>query len=95
MSSITSKLLEIHKDSLERATRHSFLVKARDRTLTKHRLERWLTQDRLYALSGYTRFISSLITKIPITNSGPETAESKLYRKRLAVLSGAVANIDR
>lgn len=83
------------KAAHQRATQHPFLRTAGDLSLSKDALERWLTQDRLYALCGYSVFLGALIAKLPTPEAGPENGQSKLHRKRLTVLAGAMANIDR
>lgn len=81
--------------SYTRATQHPFLVSAGKLELSAESLQSWLTQDRLYALCGYASFLGLLISKCPAPAAGPTNATSKLHRKRLTVLAGAMANIDR
>lgn len=95
--SLTESLLALPGTaaSYRRATQHPFLAAAGTLTLSAEALQRWLTQDRLYALVGYSAFLGTLIAKTPAPICGPDTAEGKLHRKRLTVLAGAMANIDR
>jgi thiaminase len=81
--------------SYKRATQHPFLVSAGKLELSAASLQAWLTQDRLYALCGYAPFLGLLISKCPAPAAGPDEASSKQHRKRLTVLAGAMANIDR
>jgi thiaminase len=50
----------LDKAAFERATEAEFLEKAGKGTLDKRLLEKWLSQDRLYA-QVYTRFASLLL----------------------------------
>lgn len=78
-----------------KATQHPFLVSAGKLELSSASLQAWLTQDRLYALCGYASFLGILISKCPAPAAGPLDSTSKLHRKRLTVLAGAMVNIDR
>lgn len=53
---LTSHILNLastrNKIVFTRATQHDFLKLAGLKTLDKDRLERWLTQDRIYAFVG-------------------------------------------
>lgn len=95
--SLTEALLNLPNtsESYKRATQHSFLKKAGTLSLSNESLQRWLTQDRLYALIGYSAFLGTLIAKIPAPIAGPSSPEGILHRRRLTVLAGAMANIDR
>lgn len=94
---ITASLLALSetRTAYERATRHPFLRAAGQLTLSSSSLASWLTQDRLYALCGYSAFLGTLIAKVPAPEAGPDDAASKQHRRRLTVLAGAMANIDR
>lgn len=83
------------ESTLKKATQHPFLLSAGKLDLTATSLQAWLTQDRLYALCGYAPFLGILISKCPAPAAGPLDSASKLHRKRLTVLAGAMANIDR
>jgi hypothetical protein len=63
--SLTTHLLELDVSGFERATRSTFLEKAGKGTLNKDVLQRWLSQDRLYA-QAYIRFASLLLANIPL-----------------------------
>lgn len=95
--SLTESLLNLPKtsQSYQRATKHPFLKNAGSLKLSKESLERWLTQDRFYALIGYSNFLGTLISKIPSQIVPHSSLESKIHRNRLTVLAGAMANIDR
>jgi thiaminase len=97
MTTLTQRLLShaSASSSYIRATQHSFLVSAGKLELSAKSLEAWLTQDRLYALCGYSCFLGLLISKCPAPAAGPNNSLSKLHRKRLTVLAGAMSNIDR
>ncbi|UZJ52443.1 hypothetical protein CBS101457_001763 [Exobasidium rhododendri] len=81
--------------SYAKATQHSFLVSAGKLQLSSASLQAWLTQDRLYALCGYSIFLGLLISRCPAPIASPTDPASRLHRKRLTVFAGAMANIDR
>lgn len=87
--------LDATKDAYARATHHPFLRAAGQLTLSSPALAAWLTQDRLYALCGYGAFLGLLIARLPAPEAGPGDAHSQQHRRRLTVLAGAMANIDR
>lgn len=95
--SLTEALLSLPNtsESYKRATQHPFLAQAGMLALSTDSLQRWLTQDRLYALVGYSAFLGTLIAKLPAPIAGPSSPEGILHRRRLTVLAGAMANIDR
>ncbi|PWN34421.1 heme oxygenase-like protein [Meira miltonrushii] len=95
--SLTEALLSLPNtsESYKRATQHPFLQRAGTLSLSTDSLQRWLTQDRLYALVGYSAFLGTLIAKLPAPIVGPSSSEGILHRRRLSVLAGAMANIDR
>lgn len=97
MTTLTQRLVShpSTSSSFIKATQHPFLVSAGRLQLSATSLQAWLTQDRLYALCGYAPFLGLVISKCPTPAAGPEDASSKLHRKRLTVLAGAMANIDR
>lgn len=97
MSTLTQRLVSdpAISTAYTRATQHPFLVSAGKLELSAKSLQAWLTQDRLYALCGYSCFLGLLISKCPAPAAGPQDPSSKLHRKRLTVLAGAMANIDR
>lgn len=94
-ATLTQQLLSLSKEDYAAATTHPFLVAAGRLTLSPQALQSWLAQDRFYALLGYTKFLGRLIAKIPSPEEDPDTVDSKVQRRRLAVLAGAMANIDR
>ncbi|PWN98273.1 heme oxygenase-like protein [Tilletiopsis washingtonensis] len=98
---LTTHLLSLSASSYTHATQHLFLTRAGTGELTAEQLARWLTQDRLYALGGYVRFLGTLIAKCPVPLGGVgekgvegDKAE-QCARRRLMVLGGAMANITR
>ncbi|PWN89413.1 heme oxygenase-like protein [Acaromyces ingoldii] len=94
-SSLTQRLLSQSKEDYAAATTHPFLVSAGKLTLSPQALQSWLAQDRFYALLGYTKFLGRLIARMPSPEEDPDTLASKQQRRRLAILAGAMANIDR
>ena len=76
--------------SYKAATSHAFLASAGQLTLSANALQAWLTQDRLYALCGYSTFLGLLIAKCPAPAAGPLDAGSKVHRRRLTVLDREV-----
>ncbi|PWN52480.1 heme oxygenase-like protein [Violaceomyces palustris] len=95
MIKLTDHLLSLAEEDQILATQNDFLRKAGEGTLEYERLRDWLIQDRFYALSGYTRFISILISKSEPTLEDPDHPEAIKYLDRLAVLTSALTNIDR
>jgi hypothetical protein len=95
--SITESLLAspATASSYRNATQHPFLISAGRLEHSTGSLQSWLTQDRLYALCGYSAFLGLLISRCPTPIAGPTEPSSRLHRKRLTVLAGAMANIDR
>jgi thiaminase len=94
---LTTHLLSLSASSYTHATQHLFLTRAGTGELTAEQLARWLTQDRLYALGGYVRFLGTLIAKCPVPLGGVgekgvegDKAE-QCARRRLMVLGGAMA----
>lgn len=93
--SLTKHLLSLHEEHIESATHHPWLKQAGEGNLSSADLARWLTQDRLYGLMGYTRLMGGLMSKLPSQDVGPDTPHAKQMWSRLRVLSGATANITR
>ena len=73
------------------AVAHPFLLAAATRTLPAQRLALYLYQDRIYAAQAYPRFISQLITKIPLDDAN-KTARAT---RTLTLLVGCLTNIVR
>ncbi|CAK4031323.1 Hypothetical predicted protein [Lecanosticta acicola] len=92
MPSLTSHLLHLDEAALTRATTHPFLSAAATSTLPTAKLQHWLAQDRLYALS-YTNFIGALLAQISIP-TGPARERSVEWRV-CDVLIDALVNIRR
>lgn len=90
--SLTSHLLSLSPSSLKKATEHPFLTLAGTSSLPTPVLQRWLAQDRLYALS-YINFIGSLLSQTPVPTT-PDR-ESTIRWKVVDVLIDALENIRR
>lgn len=76
------------------ATQHSFLTDARKGTLPIERLSLWLSQDRIYAVHAYPRFIGALISRIPFSESDAVSGPEELKNQHiLQVLVGCLDNI--
>jgi thiaminase len=60
---LTEHLMQLDPAGFKRATQVPFLEKAGKGTLEKEVLERWLSQDRLYA-QAYMRFASLLMANV-------------------------------
>ncbi|GJN90641.1 hypothetical protein Rhopal_003653-T1 [Rhodotorula paludigena] len=73
------------------ATQHPFLAAAGKHELSSAKLSEWLTQDRMYALHGYPKFIASLISALPLSSPAHQTAS----QSTLSLLSYALSNIYR
>lgn len=76
---------------LKVAIEHPFLKAAGTYELDKDKLSEWLTQDRIYALCGYPKFIASLISATPLSSTSSQRASQSL----LGLFSFALSNIDR
>jgi len=95
-SSITSHLLRLTPEAYLRATQHSFLKAAGDKSISKERLEGWLTQDQIYAFVGYPKFISLLTSKIPLRVFPDAPGSSPTLEERLlALFSSSLSNVVR
>lgn len=91
-TSITDHLLSLEHEAVKRATEtHPFLIQAGQGTLTADRLARWLTQDRLYGLLGYTKLLGGMLVQCPCPAAPPGHPLSDLMWERLRVLGGAMS----
>jgi hypothetical protein len=70
-TSLTSHLLSLSPSAFKSAAQSPFLERAGKGTLKKEVLQKWLSQDRLYA-QAYIRFASLLLANMPL----PEKVES-------------------
>ncbi|WPG99877.1 Hypothetical protein R9X50_00269700 [Acrodontium crateriforme] len=68
MPSLTSHLINLDETGLKEATTHPFLKAAATSSLPLPKLQAWLAQDRLYALS-YVNFAASLLARVPASTS--------------------------
>ncbi|KAL6250278.1 hypothetical protein RBB50_002579 [Rhinocladiella similis] len=91
--SLTSSLLNSAPQSLYLATQHPFLRQAGLGTLSKETLQRWLSQDRLYAQS-YIGFIGALIARVDLPYNVADQSTSLRWRI-VNLLSSALENIHR
>ncbi|KIW17609.1 hypothetical protein PV08_04804 [Exophiala spinifera] len=91
--SLTSFLLDSAPQPFYMATQHPFLRHAGLGTLSKETLERWLSQDRLYAQS-YIGFIGALIARVELPYSVADQSTSLRWRI-VNLLSSALENILR
>ncbi|GAA5835702.1 hypothetical protein JCM5353_000160 [Sporobolomyces roseus] len=87
----TQTMLDRYSDEIKVATQHPFLTAAGRLELEADKLSEWLTQDRIYALCGYPKFIASLICALPLSS----TAAQRSSRELLSLFSFALANIAR
>ncbi|KAJ7652030.1 heme oxygenase-like protein [Mycena polygramma] len=71
---------------------HPFLQAAGAGTMDKSAFALWLSQDRIYAVYAYPRFIGSLIASIPFTKTVTSVSETH-KRQILKTLTGALQNI--
>ncbi|CAK1364177.1 unnamed protein product [Cercospora beticola] len=90
--SLTTHLLSLDPSSLHQATTHPFLSLAATASLPTPKLQTWLAQDRLYALS-YINFIGSLLSAIRIPAHAKR--EESLEWRIADVLIDALENIRR
>lgn len=84
-------MLERYHSEVGVAVNHPFLKAAGELTLEPDTLSEWLTQDRIYALCGYPKFIAALILALPLSSTRHQQASQSL----LGLLSFALSNIDR
>ncbi|GAA5893843.1 uncharacterized protein JCM6883_003653 [Sporobolomyces salmoneus] len=87
----TQTMLERYDSELKVAIEHPFLTAAGKHELAKDKLSEWLTQDRIYALCGYPKFIASLICALSLSSTSAQRQSQSL----LGLFSFALANIDR
>ncbi|GAA5982730.1 hypothetical protein JCM5350_006229 [Sporobolomyces pararoseus] len=87
----TQTMLQRYGADLKVAIEHPFLKAAGTYELDKDKLSEWLTQDRIYALCGYPKFIASLISATPLSSTSSQRASQSL----LGLFSFALSNIDR
>lgn len=75
------------------ATEHEFLTTAGTGLLSPSRLSLYLSQDRLYAAHGYTRFVGHLLSSIPFSSlHGLRSPQEKANRRILEVLTYSLQN---
>ncbi|CEQ39483.1 SPOSA6832_01003, partial [Sporobolomyces salmonicolor] len=84
-------MLERYSADIELTTTHPFLEAAGKHELSLDKLSEWLTQDRVYALHGYPKFIAQLITALPLSS----TADQRSSQSLLSLFVYSLANIDR
>ncbi|GIZ43066.1 hypothetical protein CKM354_000630800 [Cercospora kikuchii] len=89
---LTTHLLSLTPSALTQATTHPFLSLAATASLPTQKLQTWLAQDRLYALS-YINFIGSLLSSIRIPAHAKR--EESLEWRIADVLIDALENIRR
>ncbi|KAF9269413.1 heme oxygenase-like protein [Marasmius fiardii PR-910] len=95
--SLTQHLLDSStKFSYDAAIKHDFLTSAGTGTLDHNLLALWLSQDKIYAMRGYPRFIGSLIAKM--AHNPPRVVnmtEEDSYHFVLKALIFCMENIGR
>ncbi|CAO2649422.1 Nn.00g068070.m01.CDS01 [Neocucurbitaria sp. VM-36] len=96
---LTTHLLSINHDQLLRATRHPFLARAANGTLSKSVIASWLANDRIY-LEGYTNLNNNLLNQIrsqkpQAIDGGAASAESDIETRLIAWLEAGVQNGKR
>ncbi|GAA6061958.1 hypothetical protein JCM10212_002000 [Sporobolomyces blumeae] len=91
MVSFTQTMLERYSKELDVAIEAPFLRAAGRRELSSDKLSEWLTQDRVYALCGYPKFIASCIAALPLSSAALQRSSQSL----LGLFSFALSNIDR
>ncbi|KAI0754426.1 hypothetical protein C8Q80DRAFT_367624 [Daedaleopsis nitida] len=78
------------------ATQHAFLTAAGTGTLPLPLLSLYLSQDRIYAAHGYTRFVGQLLTHIPFSSAhAVDSREEQANGDILKVLVDALVNVRR
>lgn len=89
--SLIARLRTAQSSELSVAIEHPFLTAAGKHELGKDKLSEWLTQDRIYALCGYPKFIAQLILALPLSSTRAQRSSQSL----LGLFSFALSNIDR
>jgi hypothetical protein len=88
---LTQYLLELYPEAFKNATRAVFLERAGKGTLSKSILQKWLSQDRLYA-QAYIRFASLLLANIPL----PPTIDPEHVNEKLVdLIIDSITNVRR
>ncbi|GAA5843988.1 hypothetical protein JCM3766R1_004035 [Sporobolomyces carnicolor] len=87
----TDTMLERYANELGVATKHAFLTEAGRRTLSREKLSEWLTQDRVYALSGYPKFVAGCISRLQLQSA----QDQRTHKDLLGLFAFALSNIDR
>jgi len=84
MSSLSKHLLSLHTDTpYSSAIAHPFLESAAKGTLDPALLALWLSQDRVYAMHAYPRFIGALIAKINFNSAHSVSSREDLTNLRI------------
>jgi thiaminase len=84
MSSIPKHLLSLRTDTAySSAIAHPFLESAAKGTLDPALLALWLSQDRIYAMHAYPRFIGALIAKINFNSAHSISSREDLMNLRI------------
>ncbi|EPQ30413.1 uncharacterized protein PFL1_01939 [Pseudozyma flocculosa PF-1] len=94
-SSLTAHLLSLDEAGVKQATQHPFLWSAGSLTISNDALSAWLTQDRLYAMCGYTRLMGNMIARMHVPEQDPDSAACREWKQTFTTLSGALSNIHR
>lgn len=95
---LTKHLLDLHPETLTRATEHPFLQAAGDGSLPTRKLRDWLAQDVHYT-RGYVRFIGGLMARLRLewaVRHGPSSQQSQaLQHDIFGLLTDALVNLRR
>ena len=90
MTSIsTEELIENNKDIYLKSSQHAFLTKLGESTLDPVALERFLNQDRVFAL-GYSKWLGIIAGRIPLLNNSNIVEDEDV--KLLHLMSFAISN---
>ena len=93
---LTTHLLSRNHEQLLRTTRHPFLARAANGTLSKSLIAQWLANSRVY-LEGYTNLISTLLRQVQSQQhaiSGPSD-EASIQTRISNWLEAALQNARR
>lgn len=101
LKDLTTHLLELHPDMLQRATEHPFLKAAGSGMLPTRKLRDWLAQDVHYT-RGYVRFVGGLMSRLKLEwevfEGPPSLGDDRpvtLQHRVFNLLADAIVNIRR
>ncbi|KAM6503372.1 heme oxygenase-like protein [Amanita muscaria] len=87
MPSLTQHLLSLSTTApYSAAVNHPYLKAAANGTLNHNLHALWLSQDRIYAMHAYPRFIGALITKINFSSAHTVSSNGERFNQRILTI---------